>query len=80
MLARRAPSLVWLGVKTSPFAPDAAKAQATFRDEAIALARDASELVWRELRRGVDDLDALTRTDPRRHPGRSVRRYHRVKP
>jgi hypothetical protein len=80
MLARRGPSLVWLGLKASPFAPDTAQAQATFRDEAIGLARDASELVWRELRRGVDDLDSLTRTDKWRQPGRLPRRYNRVKP
>jgi hypothetical protein len=75
MLAKRGPSVVWLGVKASPLAPDSAHAQARFRDEVIGLARDASELVWRELRRGVDDLDTLTRADKGRHS----RRYNRVK-
>jgi hypothetical protein len=80
LLARHGPSLMWLGVKASPFAPDTAQAQAKFRDGMIGLAREGSELVWRECRRGVDDLDALTRTDKRRRDGTgSVRRYNRVK-
>jgi hypothetical protein len=80
MLARRGPALVWLGVKASPFAPNTTQAEATFRDEMIGLARETSELVWRECRRGVDDLDALTRTERRqRHSTGRRRRYNRVK-
>src|SRR3954452_5127783 len=37
------------------------RAQAAFRDEMIALARESAEISWRELRKGVDQYDALTR-------------------
>ena len=51
----------------------------TFRDELVALARDSAEASWRELRRGVDDLDAFTRPDERESE-RPARRPYRVKP
>jgi hypothetical protein len=55
-----------------------ATAQAAFRDEMIALARASAEVSWRELRKGVDQYDALTRAgepaEARPH------RAHRVKP
>jgi hypothetical protein len=79
LLATRAPRLVRLGLTASASAPDAARAEATFRDELLELARESAELVWRELRRGVDDLDAFTRTD-RPQPQAPPRRYARVKP
>ena len=36
-------------------------AERTLRDELVALARESAELSWREMRRGVDALDASTR-------------------
>jgi hypothetical protein len=75
----RTPPLVRLAVAASASPTDAGEAQAAFRDELLALARDSAEASWREVRRGVDDLDAFTR------PGeedaeRAPRRPHRVKP
>jgi hypothetical protein len=78
LLARRAPRLVRLGVTATAPAPGAAKAQATFRDDLIDLARDSAELVWHQLRRGVHDLDVFTRTDKAQTEG-TQRRYSRVK-
>ena len=40
---------------------DTRAAEATLRDELVALARESAELSWRELRRGVDALDSYTR-------------------
>jgi hypothetical protein len=52
-------------------------AQVAFRDEMIALARESAEVGWRELRRGVDQYDALTRAgDP---PAPRPHRPQRVK-
>jgi hypothetical protein len=79
LLLGRTPPLVGLAVKASAGRAGTDTAQAAFRDELVALARDSAELSWRELRRGVDDLDALTRGDGT-HPGRPVRRPQRVKP
>jgi hypothetical protein len=54
-------------------------AQAAFRDELIALVRDSAEVSWREMRRGVDDLDAFTR--PREPVGQALPiRPYRAKP
>lgn len=79
VLRERTPPLVRLAVQASVGGADTERAQATFRDELIALARESSEVSWRELRRGVDDLDAWTR--PRDQPAnRRVRRPYRVKP
>jgi hypothetical protein len=51
--------------------------QAAFRDEMIALAREAAEVSWRELRRGVAEYDSLTRAgEPKRE---QPHRPHRVK-
>jgi hypothetical protein len=52
-------------------------AQAKFRDDMRALARESAERWWRALRRGVDDLDALTRT--RGETGARPHRPYRVK-
>lgn len=75
--AERTPPLVGLAVNASIRGDDMPKAQARFRDDLLSLARESAERSWRELRRGVDDLDALTR------PGNSTadrpRRPHRVK-
>ena len=78
LLAERTPPLMGLAVRASLGGPDTARAQATFRDELVGLARESAELSWRELRRGVDQLDASTRPDE--PPGaRPRRRPYRVK-
>ena len=69
-VAVRTPPLIGVAVRASS---GAAKAQATFRDELIALARDTAELSWRELRRGLDDFDAVTRPAGERTRGRPYR-------
>jgi hypothetical protein len=73
----RAPALVRLAGQASLGGAEARRAQAAFRDEFIALARDSAEVSWRELRRGVDDLDAFTRHDE--GPGERPHRPYRVK-
>ncbi len=78
LLADRTPPLVRLAVRASVGADASGRAGATFRDDLLALASDAAEVSWHELRRGVDELDALTR--PRGEPGPPPRRPHRVKP
>jgi hypothetical protein len=77
LLVERMPPLVRLAVTASLGGRDTRAAQAAFRDDLIALARDSAELSWRELRRGVDDLDAFTR--PREEPGARPQRPYRVK-
>jgi hypothetical protein len=74
----RIPSLARLALDASRNGPDADVAAFALRDELIGLVRDSSEASWRRLRRGVDELDALTRpreTDVAPTP----RRRHRVK-
>lgn len=68
-----------LAVKASAGGAETERAQVMFRDELIALARESAEISWRELRRGVDELDASTRPDepPAAQP---ARRPYRVKP
>jgi hypothetical protein len=75
--AQRTPPLVALAVSASVRGGDAGTAQAAFRDDVLALARDSAEISWRELRRGVADLDALTR--PRDDSNAGPLRPHRVK-
>jgi hypothetical protein len=60
LLRRRSGPLVGLAVRAS-FGSDSQAAEATLRDELVALARESAELSWRELRRGVDALDSYTR-------------------
>jgi hypothetical protein len=79
LFAQRLPPLIRLAVEGSAGLGGARRAEAAFRDELIGLARDSAELSWREMRRGVDDLEALTRTDGRSLPDVS-RRPYRVKP
>ena len=74
----RAPVLVRLAAQASLGGAGTGPAQAAFRDDFIALARDSAEVSWRELRRGVDDLDAFTRPDE--EPGERPHRPYRVKP
>ena len=73
----RAPGLARLGARASLGGADTGRAQAAFRDDFIALARDSAELSWRELRRGLDDLDAFTRTGD--ELGERPHRPYRVK-
>jgi hypothetical protein len=83
LLRRRSGPLVSLAVQAS-FGSDTQAAEATLRDELVALARESAELSWRELRRGVDALDSYTR--PIDHAARGPaasgppRRPYRVKP
>jgi hypothetical protein len=63
LIVDRAPDLARRAVSASVGTSDASTAEAAFRDDLLALARESAEVSWRELRRGVDDLDALTRTD-----------------
>jgi hypothetical protein len=74
LLAKRAPTLTALSLQST--AGDAA-AQAKFRDEMLALARESAETSWRQVRRGLDQLDSLTRTADQL-PQRA--RPYRVKP
>lgn len=78
LLFDRTLPLVKLAVRASIGGADAGRAQAAFRDDLIALARDSAEVSWRELRRGVDDLDAFTRHDE--EPAPRPQRPYRVKP
>jgi hypothetical protein len=77
LVVKRTPPLVRLGLTASLGGRETRQAQAAFRDDLIALARDSAELSWRELRRGVDDLDAFTR--PHEEPGARPQRPYRVK-
>jgi hypothetical protein len=78
LLASRSPDLLRLAATASAGGEGARTAQAAFRDELIGLTRDAAELSWRELRRGVDELDWLTRGDDNGSETRA--RPYRVKP
>jgi hypothetical protein len=70
----RAPELFELSARSREGTAGAGKAQSEFRDQLIAVARESSALAVRELRRGLDDLDAFTR--PEENPaGRSRRPY-----
>lgn len=74
----RGPALVRLAAQASLGGAGTGRARAAFRDDFIALARDSAEVSWRELRRGVDDLDAFTRPDE--EPGERPHRPYRVVP
>jgi hypothetical protein len=73
---RRGPRLVRLAALASAGPSRDGTADMTFRDELIALLRDSAEVSWREWRRGVDELDRLTRPGAEGAP----RRHHRVVP
>jgi hypothetical protein len=77
LVAGRTPPLVGRAFTATMGGTDKGKAQAEFRDDFIALARESTEITWREMRRGVDDLDALTRS--RRQPGARPHRPYRYK-
>jgi hypothetical protein len=57
------PALLQLGDRADAGDAGARAAEARFRDELIALARESSEIAMRELRRGLYDLDAFTRAE-----------------
>jgi hypothetical protein len=77
LVAERTPTLVKLAARASIGGGGNGTAQAEFRDDLIAFARESAELSWREVRRGLDELDAFTRPgDAAERP----RRPHRVKP
>jgi hypothetical protein len=78
LAARRGPRLIRLAGGAFAGRSGAPAAQAAFRDELIGLASESAELSWRELRRGVDDLDWLTR--PRDAATITAPRPYRVKP
>jgi hypothetical protein len=63
LVRRRSGPLVGLAVRASfgRAGPETVAAEATLRDELVALARESAELSWRELRRGVNALDSYTR-------------------
>jgi hypothetical protein len=79
LVVERVPPLIRMALEGSIGRAGAQVAQAAFRDEVIALARDSAEVSWREMRRGVDDLDALTRSDGRTSAA-APRRPYRAKP
>jgi hypothetical protein len=76
--AERTPPLMRLAAMTALGGPEAGTAESTFRDDLMALARDSAEASWREMRRGVDDLDRYTRPDGDQPAARPHRPY-RVK-
>ena len=79
LLLERTPPLMVLAARASVGGPDAGRAQAAFRDDLLALARESAEVSWREVRRGLDDLDVATRADAAPAGERPSRPY-RVKP
>jgi hypothetical protein len=78
LMAERWPYLMSLATEASADPPRGGRAEAEFRDELLTLAHETSELYWRELRRGVDDLDAFT-GPYEEHPRRAHRRPYRNK-
>jgi hypothetical protein len=70
-VATRTPRLTLTGARGLA---GATPAQWAFRDEFLALARDTADLSWREVRRGLDELDLHTRPH-----GEGPSRPYRVK-
>jgi hypothetical protein len=77
LLVQRTPPLVDAAVSASLGGRGTQKAEAEFRDGVLALASESVEVTWRELRRGLDELDAFTR--PGEKPGKKPHRPYRVK-
>jgi hypothetical protein len=61
LVSRRTPPLLRLAAESTAGRNHPDRAQAEFRDRLIGLARESAEISWRELRRGIDDLDEFTR-------------------
>ena len=78
LLVERTPPLVRLAVEATGGCVGAGWAEAAFRDSLVALVRDSAVDSWRELRRGVDEFDALIRSDAG-GVERGSRRPYRVK-
>jgi hypothetical protein len=57
--SRRIPPLVPLALRTVGAADR--HAEGILRDEVIAVFRNSAEICWREMRRGVDDIENATR-------------------
>ena len=75
--AKRTAPLMRLAVRASLGGSDGGRAQAEFRDNLLALARDGADVSWCEMRRGLDELDAFTR--PHEDEPIEYRRPNRVK-
>jgi hypothetical protein len=73
----RAPALMRTALEASLDGSGTSRAQATFRDDLLGLARVSAEISWREVRRGLADFDEFTRPDG---PGERPSRPYRVKP
>jgi hypothetical protein len=71
----RTPHLAQLAVAAS--LGGSARAQAAFRDDLMALARETAERSYREVRCGLDKLDKSTRPGPQ--PGARPHRPYRYK-
>jgi len=76
VVAQRTPGIVQHAVGTLTGSDDG-RSESALRDELIGLLRDSAEACWHELRRGVDEFDALTRGDEERS---EASRPFRVKP
>jgi hypothetical protein len=61
--SQRMPALLALGQQMREPELERGGMAGQFRDELLEIARESSEIALRELRRGVDDLDTLTRPD-----------------
>jgi hypothetical protein len=75
---QRTPPLTRLALAAALGGAEGGTAEATFRDDLIALGGEAVERSYRELRRGVDDFDRFTRRDEE-EPGVRPHRPYRVK-
>jgi hypothetical protein len=75
---QKAPHLAQLAMTAWVGGPGGARAQAAFRDDVLSLAREAADVSWREVRRGLDDFDARTRPRKKAPTARPYRPY-RVK-
>jgi hypothetical protein len=78
LLLERTPPLTRLALLATVGGREGGTAEATFRDDLIALARDSADASWRELRRGLYDFDRLTRSDAAQ-AGERPHRPYRVK-
>jgi hypothetical protein len=74
----RTPPLTRLALMAALGGPEGGTAEATFRDDLMAVGNEAAERSYRELRRGVDDFDRFTRRDEE-EPGVRPHRPYRVK-
>jgi len=76
--SERLPSLIAMREQMRAETSAAGQAEGGFRDELVAIARESSDIALRELRRGVDDLDAFTR--PEEPPSQRPKRPYKAKP